>query len=696
MAAVSTVEHKVNRDQPFEAIKAIIFDFGGVIDIPGDWTGAFTKLGAEKDINMNDEAHKPFIAKYGLGEFNSDADFLRELRKLIGIPENVTDQAIIDAWNTQIFGINEELYKLVDYKGRFKLFALSNTNRLHRDFSENIKYKEYRNRHPHRGLPDNFRDLFDKVYCSHEIHFRKPDVNAWKFILLDNPGLRPEQCLFIDDVSAFTEAAASLGKHTFLFDMKQHSFDDVMKHVAELNDSARLENDLKNLLEFLDQNGLTYKLKGDFNDENRDSHHADEDSFTVTTKERKVQHDKSKLLLAEDQYFKLSFINSLVQPRYFIIEPKKRNQTNDELLLSRVKAFILFLKKMGYMQYCLSQNQGSKAIKILPIPDRGKKVDINLKVLNTIHCFFRDQPLLDLLGISSRTYATPTRDKSNDLLSYPQKSVWINIKLLKQNIFNTILSFLERKGGALLRTKALNFLRSQSNAERSNPDHYVAPKNVIERTMTSHIFCNPAKIRELSIFDPDKFSFGGCSILLNSKPYPGSKAHVLMVPEHTEDWSSLDMTQHMKLQKITDAVCGSMQANYGVTKYAIKSHVNNGTCAGQTVSCAHQHLFIAPEFFPYVSDIGNQLVVRNKPECSKAEKLAIETKMKEDSARAMANVASTLRPEIFQFLLLENSPSRSMLPLDPTLVMFNAFRQQQLSSKAAKRNDGVKQKKKHR
>ena len=52
--------------------------------------------------------------------------------------------------------------------------------------------------------------FFTKAFLSHEIHLRKPDVEAFKYVLEDQ-GLIPERTLFLDDLPQHVAAARSVG-----------------------------------------------------------------------------------------------------------------------------------------------------------------------------------------------------------------------------------------------------------------------------------------------------------------------------------------------------------------------------------------------------------------------------------------------------------------------------------------------------
>ena len=104
---------------------------------------------------------------------------------------------ILDLPRTQL----EILEKL---KGNYRLFLLSNTNNLHiRYFLDDFE----------RQYPElKFESFFEKVYYSHEIGKRKPDVEVYEYILDDN-GLQANECLFIDDNLVNVEAARQAGIH---------------------------------------------------------------------------------------------------------------------------------------------------------------------------------------------------------------------------------------------------------------------------------------------------------------------------------------------------------------------------------------------------------------------------------------------------------------------------------------------------
>ena len=115
----------------------------------------------------------------------------------------VTRDDIIDAWNALLLDIPEERVQTLEALSKhYRLFLLSNTNELHVDYFEKI-------------VPGNrnFRDLFEKVYYSHIIGFRKPDERAFNIVIQEN-NLDAASTLFVDDREDNIEAAKKLGFKT--------------------------------------------------------------------------------------------------------------------------------------------------------------------------------------------------------------------------------------------------------------------------------------------------------------------------------------------------------------------------------------------------------------------------------------------------------------------------------------------------
>ena len=177
-------------------IEAIIFDFGDVF------------------INLNKQAIDTQFRKLGLTAWHDDLDTLNkkyeigkidELEFMEGFKKHLPNASLIEirtAWNS-ILG-DFPLYRLEFLQmisSKYKLFLLSNTDYTH---IEKFEHKEG------QTFARDFYGCFEKVYFSYEIGFRKPDENAFKYVI-NNHNLNPKKTLFVDDKQENTDIAKKLG-----------------------------------------------------------------------------------------------------------------------------------------------------------------------------------------------------------------------------------------------------------------------------------------------------------------------------------------------------------------------------------------------------------------------------------------------------------------------------------------------------
>ncbi|MBL4709944.1 MAG: HAD family phosphatase [Flavobacteriales bacterium] len=188
-----------------EPINAIIFDLGNVIidlDIEAT-TIAFQNIyGLDYEENMAKLEAKQVFAKYETGHISTQT-FLNELS---AFDDAISFDEIKNAWNAMLLDIPEENYKiLLNVKKSYKTFCLSNTNKLHIDFI----YKQLK---IDKGI-SNLDNYFEKVYLSHEMGKRKPNVDIFEE-LIKNHQLDPNTTVFIDDTADHLEGAKQAGLHT--------------------------------------------------------------------------------------------------------------------------------------------------------------------------------------------------------------------------------------------------------------------------------------------------------------------------------------------------------------------------------------------------------------------------------------------------------------------------------------------------
>src|SRR5690606_19692995 len=122
---------------------------------------------------------------------------------------HIEEQDIINSWNAILIDFPKyryEFLKKLSEEKDYQLILLSNTNEIHIDWvKEKVPFFE------------DFKNCFDAFYLSHEINFRKPNPAIYEFVLKKH-NLKPDECLFIDDTKENTDAAASLGIHTWNLD----------------------------------------------------------------------------------------------------------------------------------------------------------------------------------------------------------------------------------------------------------------------------------------------------------------------------------------------------------------------------------------------------------------------------------------------------------------------------------------------
>jgi FMN phosphatase YigB (HAD superfamily) len=131
----------------------------------------------------------------------SPIDFRSGLRKWL--PEHVSDALIDDAWNAMLLGIPvSKIQLLAKLKNRYRLFLLSNTNKIHLEAVFRMNLEAH-----------GFKDLshfMEKQYYSCELGMRKPDAEIFQYVLNDI-GVPPDEILFIDDSIQHVEGAKCVG-----------------------------------------------------------------------------------------------------------------------------------------------------------------------------------------------------------------------------------------------------------------------------------------------------------------------------------------------------------------------------------------------------------------------------------------------------------------------------------------------------
>ena len=181
--------------------KAIIFDLGAVIlNINYQNTiDAFTKLGVQNASTFySKKVQTDLFNQIETGEITAE-EFLIALQRETN---KATINQVRDAWNALLLDMpNDRLELIKALKSKYRIYLLSNTNSIHIDAFKKqlgiVKWQE-------------FSDLFDKMYLSHEVGMRKPNAEIFEHILAEQK-LKAEEVFFIDDSPQHIEGAKKIG-----------------------------------------------------------------------------------------------------------------------------------------------------------------------------------------------------------------------------------------------------------------------------------------------------------------------------------------------------------------------------------------------------------------------------------------------------------------------------------------------------
>lgn len=195
-------------------IKAIIFDYGGVICHKQNDESVINMINilgiAKEDFSYY---YKKFRVDYDKGIING-IDYWKNILNAINL--NLNEDKIkqlakidLDSWTN----INKKMIELIKkIKPSFnKIAILSN---MHFDCL-NFLEKNY-----------NWLSLFDEKIFSCNLRLVKPDLLIYKYCI-DRINLQPMDCLFVDDTEENILVGRSLGLRTILF----NSFNDFKKEL---------------------------------------------------------------------------------------------------------------------------------------------------------------------------------------------------------------------------------------------------------------------------------------------------------------------------------------------------------------------------------------------------------------------------------------------------------------------------------
>lgn len=188
-------------------IKNVIFDLGGVlIDLNiRRSVEAFnalldkdaittSSLPSAKDLLGGGESK--LVKQYQRGEISTD-QFVEQI--LTVCRPGTTREQVVDAWFAMLIGLPQHrLQRLIDLKkAGYRVYILSNINDLHVEWTLRLFNQV--------GMPQ-----LDGVFFSNEIHLDKPDQACYQYVI-EHTGIRPDETLYIDDLTANIEAGRAAG-----------------------------------------------------------------------------------------------------------------------------------------------------------------------------------------------------------------------------------------------------------------------------------------------------------------------------------------------------------------------------------------------------------------------------------------------------------------------------------------------------
>ena len=198
----------------FPAIKALALDLGNVL-VKVDHYRFCRRLGDLAGLTPEEVYDRVFASSlepdYDTGLLTTEEFYFR-LTAHFGVSLPFSQFA---AWWTDIFDPMERMAELVSHlAARYPLYLISNTNALHFDY---IK-KNY-------ALLEHFQSFI----LSFEVGSRKPEPGIYQ-ALIQQTGLPPPECLFVDDKVPFVEAAHQQGLTAWQFVSPERFAQDLQRH----------------------------------------------------------------------------------------------------------------------------------------------------------------------------------------------------------------------------------------------------------------------------------------------------------------------------------------------------------------------------------------------------------------------------------------------------------------------------------
>ncbi|MYS25315.1 putative hydrolase of the HAD superfamily [Streptomyces sp. DvalAA-14] len=198
------------------SVTCVILDIGGVLELTPKtgWVRRWEERLELPQGTVHERMHDVWRAG-SVGSI-SEREVSEQVAARLGLDAPQVEAFMGDLWGEYLGTPNVEL---IDYvrglRGTCRLGILSNSFVGARE-RETALY--------------HFDELVERIIYSHELGIEKPDVRAFEaaYASLD---VRPENCLFIDDVAVNIEAAQAAGMQAHLFEDNARTFRRIGVHL---------------------------------------------------------------------------------------------------------------------------------------------------------------------------------------------------------------------------------------------------------------------------------------------------------------------------------------------------------------------------------------------------------------------------------------------------------------------------------
>jgi len=206
-------------------MKAVISDFGGVLTTPlGNAFAAWSKesgipledLGTAMAAATERHGHHPlFVLEKGL---ITEAQFIAQIEAELGQGRDLHD--MLDVYFGHLEPNHEMIDLMRDLRGRGLRMAL---------LTNNVREWEPR----WRSLLPELDEVFEVVVDSAFVGMRKPEPEIYTLTVERlGGGLRPADCVFVDDIDLNCQAARELGMTAVLFEDTEQARAEIERALA--------------------------------------------------------------------------------------------------------------------------------------------------------------------------------------------------------------------------------------------------------------------------------------------------------------------------------------------------------------------------------------------------------------------------------------------------------------------------------